>query len=101
MRIVALFQADRVHIAACGEQTHCTLRIHELLQTHPFLNTAQAQNKTDLSAPTGNKAFEALENLSVVSEITGKQRDRVFAYTAFLKILESGTEVQQAAQPRG
>jgi len=41
-----------------------------------------------------------LENLSVVGKITGKQRGRVFAYTAFLKILESGTEVQQPAQPR-
>jgi len=101
MRIVALFQADRAHIAACGEQTNSMLRIHELLQTHPFLNAAQAQKKTGLSAPTVNKAFEALENLSVVGEITGKQRGRVFAYTAFLKILESGTEVQRPAQPGG
>jgi Fic family protein len=99
MRIVALFQADRERIAACGEQTNSMLRIHELLQTHPFLNAAQAKEKTGLSAPTVNKAFEALENLKVVGEITGKQRGRVFAYTEFLKILESGTEVQQPLRP--
>ena len=94
MRIVALFQADRERIAACGEQTNSILRIHELLQTHPFLNTAQARQKTGLSAPTINKTFESLENLKIVGEITGKLRGRVFAYTEFLKILENGTEVQ-------
>ncbi|MDF3881268.1 Fic family protein [Cupriavidus basilensis] len=98
MRIVALFQADRERISASGEQTNSMLRIHELLQTHPFLNAAQAQQKTGLSAPTVNKAFEALENLEIVKEITGKQRGRVFAYTEFLRILDSGTEVQ--APPR-
>ena len=72
------------------------LRIHALLQTHPFLNAAQAQEKAGLSAPTINKAFEALEALGVVREITGKQRGRVFAYAAFLQILESGTEVRAA-----
>lgn len=98
MRIVALFQVDRERIAACGEQTNSMLRIHELLQTHPFLNAAQAQKQTSLSAPTVNKAFEALEKLGIVGEITGKQRGRVFAYTEFLKILESGTEVPSAPQ---
>jgi Fic family protein len=93
MRIVALFQADRARISAGGEQTHSMLRVHELLQAHPFLNAAQAREKTGLSAPTVNKAFEALAHLKVVSEITGKQRGRVFAYTEFLKILESGTKV--------
>ena len=94
MRIVALFRADRERIAACGEQTNSMLRLHELLQTHPFLNAAQAQEKTGLSAPTVNKAFDALETLGIVGEITGKQRGRVFAYAEFLKILESGTEVR-------
>jgi len=96
MRIVTLFRSDRERIAACGEQTNSMLRIHELLQTHPFLNASQTQEKAGLSAPTVNKAFEALEALGVVREITGKQRGRVFAYAEFLKILESGTEVRPA-----
>lgn len=98
MRIVALFQADRERISASGEQINSMLRLHELLRTHPFLNAAQAQQQTGLSAPTVNKAFESLEKLAIVKEITGKQRGRVFAYTDFLSILDSGTEVQ--APPR-
>ncbi|MFC4524791.1 Fic family protein [Cupriavidus pinatubonensis] len=98
MRIVTLFQADRERISASGEQINSMLRIHELLRTHPFLNAAQAQQKTGLSAPTVNKAFESLEKLEIVKEVTGKQRGRVFAYSEFLSILDSGTEVQ--APPR-
>ncbi|PKO34979.1 MAG: cell filamentation protein Fic [Betaproteobacteria bacterium HGW-Betaproteobacteria-7] len=93
MDIVALFRSDRERIAATGDQTNSMLRIHELMQTHPFLNAAQAQRKTGLSAPTVNKAFEALEGLGVVREVTGKQRGRVFAYGAFLDILDAGTGV--------
>jgi Fic family protein len=93
MDIVSLFRSDRERIAATGDQTNSMLRIHELLQTHPFLNAAQAQRKTGLSAPTVNKAFEALEGLGVVREVTGKQRGRVFAYGAFLDILDAGTGV--------
>ncbi|KAB2924787.1 MAG: Fic family protein [Dechloromonas sp.] len=93
MDIVALFRSDRERIAATGDQTNSMLRIHELMQTHPFLNAAQAQRKTGLSAPTVNKAFEALEGLGIVCEVTGKQRGRVFAYEAFLDILDAGTGV--------
>lgn len=93
MDIVSLFRGDRERIAAAGDQTNSMLRIHELLQTHPFLNAAQAQRNTGLSAPTVNKAFEALEGLGVVREVTGKQRGRVFAYDAFLGILDAGTDV--------
>jgi Fic family protein len=93
MHIVTLFQTDRERISACGEPPNSMLRVHELLQKHPYLNAAQAQKKTGLSAPTVNKAFEALERLKIVHEITGKQRGRVFAYTTFLKILDGGTEV--------
>lgn len=93
MRIVALFRSDRERISAAGDQTNSMLRIHELMQTHPFLNAAQAQRNTGLSAPTVNKTFEALEALGIVREITGKQRGRVFAYEAFLQILDEGTDV--------
>ena len=74
------------------------LQIDALLQAHPFLNASRARHKTGLSAPTVNKAFEALETLGIVGEITGKRGGRVFAHTAFLKILDKGTEGQPAAR---
>jgi hypothetical protein len=35
---------------------------------------------------------QALENLGIVCEIAGRKRERVFAYTRYLAILNEGTE---------
>lgn len=93
IRIISLFRTDRERIVAASDQTSSIIRMHELLQSHPFLNASQAREKSGLSAPTVNKAFEILERLGIVQEITGKQRGRVFAYQSFLDILAEGTSV--------
>jgi hypothetical protein len=38
------------------------------------------------------KAVHLLENLGVLTETTGKQRDRTFAYAGYLEKLRVGTE---------
>lgn len=97
MSIVTLFKQDRQRISAWAEHTNSMLRIHELMQTHPFVNAAQVAEKTHLSVPTVNTALAALQTLGVVKEITGKLRGRVFAYQDFLKILDDGTAVSTAS----
>ena len=39
------------------------------------------------------KAMHAMEKLGIVREITGQQRNRVFAYDRYLSILSEGTEI--------
>jgi Fic family protein len=94
LRIVALFAADRARIIAAGEQANSMLRVHELLQSQPFANAAQLCDKTGLSMPTVNNALAGLEKLQLVREVTGKQRGRVYAYQAFLRIIDEGTDVE-------
>lgn len=92
MRIVMLFKTDREAIAGAGSSPNSLLRVHELLQAHPFLNVAQVVARTRLTAPTVNAAFEMLQTLKIVEEVTQKKRGRVYAYKAFLKILDEGTD---------
>jgi Fic family protein len=42
---------------------------------------------------TADEAVHLLKDLGVLTEATGKQRDRTFAYTAYLEKLRVGTEV--------
>jgi len=42
--------------------------------------------------PTGAVTQRALEGLGIVREITGRQRNRVFAYGRYLDILNEGAE---------
>ena len=44
-----------------------------------------------LSPPTVNAALADMERLGIVTEVTGKKRNRVFSYRAYLDILSEGT----------
>jgi hypothetical protein len=45
-----------------------------------------------LTKPTINSAFEQLQALGIVEEVTKKQRGRVYAYREYLTILNEGGE---------
>lgn len=38
------------------------------------------------------RGMQALSDLGIVREVTGKRRNRVFAYSSYLAILDEGTE---------
>jgi len=44
-----------------------------------------------VTAPTVRSAVKNLEKLRILREITGKQRDRVYVYDPYMKILDKGT----------
>lgn len=90
-RIVGLFKADRDRITDDSERAGSSLRVHEWLQSNPFVSSNRLVESIGLSAPTINAALADLERLGIVSEVTGKRRNRVFSYTAYLDILSEGT----------
>lgn len=96
-RIVDLFKADRDRITAESDRAGSALRVHELLQQHPFLTAGQLVEHTGLSMPTVNAALADLERLGIVEEVTGRRRSRVFGYRRYLAILSEGTDPLPAA----
>lgn len=90
-RIVDLFRQDRERITAQGERVGSALRIHDILQQSPLVTGNRLVQQSGLSAPTVNLALADLEALGIVAEITGRRRGRVFAYSAYLGILNEGT----------
>jgi Fic family protein len=45
-----------------------------------------------VSVPTAQRAIDALGALGIVREITGRKRDRLFVYSAYLDLLNEGLE---------
>jgi len=45
-----------------------------------------------VSLPSVNASLAALQEAGIVREMTGRRRNRVFSYDAYLKILSEGTE---------
>lgn len=91
-RIQQLLRQDRERIAAQSRASSSVLRVHEAMQTTPFLTVAKAAAQTGFTKPTINTAFEQLQALGIVEEVTKRQRGRVYAYREYLAILNEGGE---------
>ncbi len=91
-RLLSLFQQDEEKIQALGRSASTTLRVFRVLCEHPLATLNRICESTGLSFPAGSKGMQQLETLDIVREITGQQRNRVFAYQQYLNILNEGTE---------
>ena len=70
-----------------------TLRLFEPLPRHPVVTVASVMKLLETTKPTAASAIAGLEKAGILSETTGRQRDRVFAYASYLKRLRSGTDL--------
>jgi Fic family protein len=91
-RIIELHDGDRKRIAALGRPAASGLRVFQHAQTNPIFSIPATARKIGVSFPTVTAAVGHLEKLGVLREITGKRRRRLFAYDAYLQILNEGTE---------
>ena len=89
-RINALIRADRELISAKAERPSSALRVQEVMQTLPFISAPKAVERTKLTTPTVGAALDQLQKLGIVEEITNKRRGRIYAYSAYLDILNEG-----------
>lgn len=90
--IIALFEKNKELIEKSGKSTGAILTIHAFMQHHPFATTTKIKQKTKLSLPTILRSLTALEKIGIIQEITGKERNKIFAYTKYIAILNQGIE---------
>jgi Fic family protein len=91
-RILELFQADQQRIETLGLSTGTTLQVFKVLQAMPLISIARAAQQTHISIPTVTAAFNRLQKLGIVSEITSRRRDKLYSYEMCRSILNEGTE---------
>lgn len=92
-RILDLFDADLHRVeTALGKAAPSALKILAHMRKKPVIAPKDLVAPLGLTMPTINTALQHLEKAGIMQEITGRQRDRLFAYKAYLAILEEGTE---------
>lgn len=91
-RILKLFEENEERIKTLRRASSSALQLHDYLQIHPVTNFQAVVKHTNLSMPTVTKTMKHLKTLKIVRETTGGKRNRIYAYDAYLKILEQGTE---------
>ena len=90
-RLFALVNADRHKVANYSRSTMPAIRLFDLLPEHPMIVLPGAIKLLKTTKPTAAKAIDALVRTGVLAEVTGKRRDRVYAYRAYLKVLDENT----------
>ena len=90
-RIFSLIEKDRRIVTGHKATTIPAVRLFDLLPEHPTVTVASAMKLTKTSKPTSMKAIDALQKIGVLKETTGKRRDRMYAYAAYLKVLSEDT----------
>ncbi len=91
-RLLDLFQRDRIRMADLGRTAGGALRVFDALRARPLTTIGALRARLGISFQAASRAVEALAALGIVREITGRKRERVFAYDAYLSILAEGTE---------
>lgn len=92
-QLSALHAADRERLVGLGRMAASVRQVLEAMFARPIINIPTITAQTGLSPATVGKALEVLENqLHIVRELTGNRRNRVFAYSAYIGILNQESE---------
>ncbi len=98
-RLFALLGNDHRAVVSHAAATVPAIRLFDILPEHPMVTLPSAMELLRTSKPTAAKAIDTLRKAGVLHEITGKRRDRVYAYRAYLSVLSEGTSITH--RPRG
>lgn len=87
-----VFIEDRELIVGIGRRAGSALRVHDALKVRPLASVQDIAVRSGLSFPAVAASMDLLGELDIVSERTGRRRNRIFAYDRYLSILSEGTE---------
>ncbi len=91
--LFGLVTRDRAAVLATSAGSMMVARLFELLPDHPMLTIARAVELLETTRPTATKAIQTLVDAGVLTESSGKKRDRTFVYATYLDVLKTGTEL--------
>lgn len=91
----ALSTEDRDKINELGRAAKSTRLVHQALLEHPICHAGWLVSKTGLTAATVNKCLGHLERIGIVRELTARKRNRIFSYSQYVEIMNSGTDLPE------
>jgi Fic family protein len=90
-RTLKLFARDKDKIAKLGRAASSALRLHEFMQANPYVRIRTAAKALKLTVPTVTSSLNHLVRMGIVKEVSGKHRDRLFAYSRYINMVSEGT----------
>ncbi|MFO0829289.1 MAG: Fic family protein [Phycisphaerales bacterium] len=85
--IFALVHDDRARLIRSSAVTLPAVELLDLLPAHPVVTLSSTVDLLRVTKPTAAKAIAALRATSILRETSGKRRDRVYVYDAYMRAL--------------
>jgi DNA-binding transcriptional ArsR family regulator len=91
VRLTQLVAGDRARLERVGRGGGSALQVHRALEHRPLASIAHLASATGLTVPTVTAALGRLGDAGIARELTGRRRNRVFAYDSYLRLLNDET----------
>ena len=85
--IASRVAADRRRLLESPKAGPASYRLFELLPMMPRFTIERVRRELDTSFPTANAAVKVLEELGIVTEMTGQKKNRSYSYQRYIELL--------------
>lgn len=85
--LASLVAADRRRLLEAPKAGTASYRLFELLPTMPRFTIERVRQQLGTTFPTATAAVKLLEDLGIVTELTGQKKNRNYAYRAYIDLL--------------
>jgi Fic family protein len=92
-KILQMIADDTRRISGLGRAGLSALAVYQALCRRPISNTRWLIEQTGLTFATVNKSLQLLASLRIVEQRTVQKRNRTFVYSAYIELLNRGTEL--------
>jgi Fic family protein len=87
IEVASLIAADRKRLLQSPKAGPASYRLFEMLPMMPRLTIERVRQQLDTSFPTATAAVKVLEDLGIVTEMTGQKKNRSYSYQAYVELL--------------
>ena len=71
-----------------NNNTQNALKLIDLLYLRPVITINDVVDELGITYPTASTLVKSFEEINILKEKTGQQRNRVYGYTEYIEILE-------------
>ena len=96
--ILRMRESHRSGIQAMLSGSVKGVELLDYLFATPYTTVSRAANSLDVSYPTANNLVDSFVRVGILDEVTGQDRNRIFAYTPYLELMDEGLEDRSEPQ---
>jgi Fic family protein len=85
--LASLITADRKRLLESPKAGPISYRLFELLPMMPRFSVEHVRQRLETTFPTASAAVKLLEDLGILTELTGQKKNRVYSYQAYVALL--------------